>query len=66
MIRKGYNPQESDVHVILAIHNIVNEQGWSKIKEWETLAGCSHPKLKQFIGRPKDLSPKARILNWMG
>jgi hypothetical protein len=27
MKRKGYNPQENDVPVILSIHNLVNEQG---------------------------------------
>jgi hypothetical protein len=32
MKRKGYNPNEGDMPVILAIHNIVNEQGWTKVK----------------------------------
>jgi cytochrome c heme-lyase len=27
--RKGYNPDERDVEIILAIHNIVNEKGLS-------------------------------------
>ena len=66
MKRKGYNPSEDDVPVILAIHNLVNEKGWSKVREWEALAGCINPKLKRFIGRPKDLTPKARFLNWLG
>ena len=66
MKRKGYNPPEEDVSVIVAIHNIINEQGWSKIKEWESLRGCEKPKLKQFSGRPKDISPKAYMLNCLG
>lgn len=66
MKKKGFNPNEEEVSVILAIHNLVNEQGWTKIKEWESFRGCDEPKLKQFMGRPKDLSPKARILNWIG
>jgi cytochrome c heme-lyase len=66
MKRKGYNPQESDVPVILTIHNMVNEQGWSKIREWELYSGNSEPKLKKFMGRPQDISPKARILNFLG
>lgn len=66
MKRKGYNPSEDDVPVILAIHNLVNEKGWSKVREWESLAGCLNPKLKRFIGRPKDLTPKARFLNFLG
>ena len=39
MKRKGYNPPEEDVAVVLQIHNIVNEKGWSQIKEWEALRG---------------------------
>ena len=66
MKRKGYNPSENDVPIVLAIHNLANEQGWRQIKEWEILAGCSEPKLKRFIGRPKDLSPKAFFLNLIG
>lgn len=37
--RKGYNPDEKDVPVILAIHNTVNEQGWSMLKQWEAMQG---------------------------
>jgi cytochrome c heme-lyase len=66
MKRKGYNPPEEDISVIVAIHNIVNEQGWSKVQEWESLRGCEKPKLKQFLGRPKDISPKAYLLNLFG
>ena len=39
MKRKGYDPAEEDVAVVLKIHNIVNEKGWSQIKEWEALRG---------------------------
>ena len=66
MKRKGYDPPEQDIPVILTIHNVVNEQGWSKIKEWESLRGITDPKLKQFMGRPKDISPKAFIMSLFG
>jgi len=66
MKRKGYNPPEEDMSVILTIHNTVNEIGWRKILEWEALRGCSNPKLARFVGRPKDLSPKARFLVAIG
>lgn len=66
MKRKGFDPPEEDVAVVLSIHNIVNEKGWSQIKEWEALRGCSTPKLKRFEGRPKDLSPKAFLRSLMG
>ena len=66
MRRKGYDPAEEDIPVILAIHNVVNEQGWSKVKEWESLRGTSEPKLKQFLGRPKDVTPKAYLWSLFG
>ncbi len=66
MKRKGYNPSEADIPAVLFIHNHVNEQGWSKVKEWEAYSGFSNPKLKKFMGKPTQLSPKARLLNMIG
>jgi cytochrome c heme-lyase len=60
MKRKGYDPKENEIPAVLAIHNTVNEQGWSKIVEWERMRGNEAPKLKSFCGRPKDFSPRAR------
>ncbi|CAM9736569.1 unnamed protein product, partial [Phaeothamnion confervicola] len=39
MRRKGWDARESDVPVVVAIHNAVNEQGWTRVKEWEQLRG---------------------------
>lgn len=66
MKRKGYNPSERDIPAVLYIHNVVNEQGWSKVKEWEAYSGNPHPKLKRFMGKPTQLSPKARLLGYLG
>jgi cytochrome c heme-lyase len=66
MRRKGYDTKEKDVPSVLYIHNAVNEQGWTKIKEWEAYNGNINPKLKRFMGRPNDMSPRARILNFLG
>eukprot|EP01038_Epipyxis_sp_PR26KG_P004326 gene4326-6127_t len=66
MKRKGYNPHEADVPIILTIHNLVNEQGWSRVKEWETLSGNDNPKLIKFLGKPTHISPKAFILSSIG
>eukprot|EP01035_Chromulina_nebulosa_P020099 gene20099-26096_t len=65
MRRKGYNPNESDVPAILYIHNMVNEEGWRRIKDWESLRGNSKPLLYKFQGRPKDLSPKAFLMHYI-
>lgn len=64
--RKGYDPEEKDVPVILAIHNLVNERGWTQVQQWEALRGCQSPKLKRFLGRPTDISPKAYLRSFMG
>ena len=72
MLRKGYgnSVKANEVPFILQIHNAVNERGWSRVKLWEaTFLGSSenppppqnHYKttLTKFVGRPKDMSPKA-------
>lgn len=66
MKRKGYNPSEMDIPAALYVHNHVNEEGWRRVKEWELMRGNQGPILRRFLGRPKDLSPKARFLGFLG
>jgi len=68
MRRKNWDPKEQDMGVVVPIHNAVNEQAWQKILEWEKLheTACGQPKLVKFQGRPKDITPKARIRSWFG
>ena len=35
MKRKGWQPQEDDMHTIVSIHNAVNETAWEEVMEWE-------------------------------
>jgi cytochrome c heme-lyase len=35
MKRKGWEPQEDDMHTIVSIHNAVNETAWEEVMEWE-------------------------------
>lgn len=59
---------------IVPIHNAVNERAWSMIKEWESSSprlkaankSCGGPKLRSFSGDASRLSPKARVMGWMG
>lgn len=53
---------------VVAIHNAVNERAWAHVLAWEALHACecAEPKLTRFRGRPKDYSPKARLLNLLG
>lgn len=50
---------------VVMIHNAVNERAWREIGHWEATMHpeCNCPKLKEFHGRPRDYSPKARLLN---
>ncbi|KAI8637100.1 cytochrome c/c1 heme-lyase [Parasitella parasitica] len=68
MRRKNWNPDEKDMSVVVPIHNAVNEMAWLKILEWEKMheTECQQPMLAKFEGRPKDITPKARIRSWFG
>ena len=48
---------------VVAIHNNMNESTWRRVLEWEALhsAECAAPKLLRFMGRPDELTPKARV-----
>lgn len=69
MRRKGWDPNAEDMKSVVAIHNAVNERCWHEVSQWESrhAAECPcGPKLKRFQGKPKDYSPKARLLNLLG
>lgn len=60
MLRKGYKPPIESIPSVLQIHNAVNERSWLQVCKWEKeLHDNADPKLVKFVGRPKDLSPKA-------
>lgn len=61
MRRKGWNGiDESTIPQVVQIHNAVNERGWSHIRRWERVLHNNHePRLVKFLGRPKDMSPRA-------
>jgi len=56
---------ENDISSVVALHNNMNEKTWQKVLEWEAILNPSKqtPKLSRFLGRPSDLSPKARFKN---
>jgi|TARA_B110000091_G_C13641061_1_gene401265 cytochrome c heme-lyase len=68
MKRKGWGPKEEEMPVVVSIHNAVNERAWGEVMKWERMHAeeCDCPKLFKFLGRPKDLSPRARVNGWMG
>jgi Cytochrome c/c1 heme lyase len=50
---------------VVAVHNSMNENTWRQVLAWEALHPIPSPdrapKLLRFLGRPHDLSPKARL-----
>ena len=67
MRRKGWNGiDESTIPQVVQIHNAVNERGWSQIRRWErVLHNNDEPRLVKFLGRPKDMSPRALINTYL-
>ena len=62
MMKKGHKPSSQDVPTILKIHNAVNEKTWTQLLNVEKSLYPhteTPPQLLRFLGRPKDLSPKA-------
>ncbi|KAG6611195.1 Cytochrome c1 heme lyase [Phytophthora cinnamomi] len=67
MKRKGWDPKAQQMKTIVAIHNTVNEQSWQEVLKWESFHAASQPvKLKKFLGKPTEFSPKARIMHTLG
>ncbi|KAF9543016.1 Cytochrome c1 heme lyase [Mortierella hygrophila] len=68
MKRKNWSPREEDMKFVVPIHNMVNEMAWKHILRWEKQMEntCGGPKLVKFEGKPKEITPKARIRSWMG
>ena len=69
MKRKNFEPSEDDMAVVVSMHNVVNEMAWRKILEWEHKyrnSCASGPTLKKFGGKSESMSPKDRLLSWLG
>jgi hypothetical protein len=61
---KADDVHETDIDSVVAIHNRMNERTWREVHDWERrfhCDECSNPKLRQFMGRPHELSPAARF-----
>jgi cytochrome c heme-lyase len=63
----GEEASEEDMASVVALHNNMNEKTWAKVVEWEHQTYDDHatPKLLKFMGRPHDLSPKARFKHYV-
>lgn len=67
LVRKGWKTPESEIPVIVDIHNFINEECWDQIRYWETKfhCDCKDLSLLKFQGRPKDLTPKAFFYHYI-
>lgn len=67
LVRKGWETPEESVEMMVNIHNWLNEEAWFQVRKWEERHdGGDKSSLASFMGRPKELSPKARYHFWMG
>ncbi|KAH6693864.1 cytochrome c heme lyase [Plectosphaerella plurivora] len=74
LLRKGYTDTDiTAVESMVACHNFLNEGAWAEIVGWEDrfARGLGRglrmpPTLTRFQGRPKDMSPKATMMQVMG
>ncbi|KAI9205860.1 cytochrome c/c1 heme-lyase, partial [Polychytrium aggregatum] len=66
--RKGWETPVDAVPMMVDIHNFLNDACWEEIMKWEREyhCDCKDVKLARFMGRPHDLSPKARIYGFFG
>ncbi|KAJ2488815.1 holocytochrome c synthase [Coemansia sp. RSA 2050] len=67
LARKNMAAPEEYVDVMVDIHNFLNEGAWKQVLKWEARHKneCLVPRLARLQGRPRDLSPMARISSWM-
>jgi len=64
LVRKGWETPEEHVETMVEIHNFLNEEAWGEVLKWEKRHNSDDdPQLTRFMGRPGELSPKARF--WM-
>jgi cytochrome c heme-lyase len=65
---KSEGVTESDAETMVYVHNTMNENTWRQVLRWEKLheQECADPRLHWFVGKPHDLSPKARLWSLFG
>ena len=69
---KNRNPNPQDMDIVVPIHNAVNERVWQQVLEWERHAlGLKEGedtgvKLVSFMGKPREMSPRARWKSLIG
>ena len=60
--KKTEGASEEDITAVVAVHNNMNETTWKQVMIWESLIDDDYaPTLLRFLGRPDDLSPRARL-----
>ncbi|KAJ2508268.1 holocytochrome c synthase [Coemansia sp. RSA 2052] len=67
LARKNMAAPEEYVDIMVDIHNFLNEGAWNEVLKWEARHKdeCKMPRLTRLQGRPRDLSPMARISSWL-
>ncbi|CAE7203851.1 unnamed protein product [Rhizoctonia solani] len=71
LVRKGWETPEEHIETMVHIHNFLNEEAWLEVLKWEARREGGPEEavdlqLVKFQGRPGQLSPKARMLQFAG
>ncbi|KAI9500919.1 holocytochrome c synthase [Coemansia spiralis] len=67
LARKNMAAPEEYMDIMVDIHNFLNEGAWNEVLKWEARhkTECLMPRLMRLQGRPRDLSPMARMSSWI-
>ncbi|KAJ2779967.1 holocytochrome c synthase [Coemansia javaensis] len=67
LVRKDMAAPEEYIDTMVDIHNFLNEGAWGEVLKWEARHRdeCPMPRLVRLQGRPRDLSPMARVSGWL-
>ncbi|XP_017140174.1 cytochrome c-type heme lyase-like [Drosophila miranda] len=65
---KNVNVKQTNIGDAARIRKENTEEAWQKVLKWEALRGnkSGDLRLKSFVGKENDLSPRARIRSWFG
>ncbi|KAF4610888.1 hypothetical protein D9613_007021 [Agrocybe pediades] len=67
LVRKGWETPEEHVETMVEIHNFLNEEAWEEVLKWERRRNPDDDiQLARFMGKPGQLSPKARLYMFAG
>jgi len=66
LLRRNKTAEEETMDSVVHVHNVVNEDSWKQVLEWEIMHECREPSLQRFVGKSEEPSIKARLRQSLG